>query len=318
MDLSSAWHTFARLGNSLIAALPRFLVGAVIVGIAFFVGKLVRAAVRRYAHRRREGGSFELAIGRLVMAAAILVGILIGATVAFPTFTPADMVSALGIGGIAIGFAFKDIFQNFLAGILLLITKPFIVGDQIEYKDYEGTVEDIQTRATMIKTYDGRRVVIPNAELFINPVTVNTAFPQRRWEYDIGIGYGDDIEKARKIILDVLRDVETVDPDPQADAIVIKLDESSVNIRARWWSSSRIADVLLGQDKVLTEVKSRLQGAGIDLPYPTRQVLFHDQTESTDGIRAKQREGWPSRGKDDPPPRQRDQGGTKPAVTSSP
>src|SRR3954467_5372839 len=121
MDLTSAWHTFARLGNSLIAALPRFLVGLLIVAIAILIGKVVRAAVRRAARRRQEGGSFELAVGRLVMAAAILVGILIGATVAFPTFTPADMVSALGIGGIAIGFAFKDIFQNFLAGILLLI-----------------------------------------------------------------------------------------------------------------------------------------------------------------------------------------------------
>jgi small conductance mechanosensitive channel len=281
------------------------------------VGDGVRAGLARAARRRREGGSFELAIGRLVMAGAILVGVLVGATVAFPTFTPADMVSALGIGGIAIGFAFKDIFQNFLAGILLLITKPFVVGDQIEYKEYEGDVEDIQTRATMIKTYDGRRVVIPNAELFINPVTVNTSFPQRRWEYDIGIGYGDDIEKAKKIILDVLKEVETVDPDPKADAIVVKLDESSVNIRARWWSSSRIADVLLAQDKVLSEVKHRLQAAGIDLPYPTRQVLFHDQTESTDGTRASQREGWPSRGKDDPPPRKRDQGGTSPTETRS-
>ena len=93
---------------------------------------------------------------------------LIAVTAAFPSFTPADLVGALGIGGVAIGFAFKDIFQNYLAGLLILVTRPFVVGDQIRFKDYEGTVEDIQTRATFIKTYDGRRVIIPNGDLNTN------------------------------------------------------------------------------------------------------------------------------------------------------
>ena len=142
-------------------------------------------------------------------------------------------MSALGIGSVAIGFAFKDIFQNFLAGILILITKPFRVNDQIVFKEYEGTVEDIQTRATYLKTYDGRRVVLPNGELFTNSVTVNTAFAQRRMEYDVGIEYGADIDRARGIILDILQRTEGVDPDPKADVIVVRLAESDVRLRAR-------------------------------------------------------------------------------------
>jgi small-conductance mechanosensitive channel len=283
--------------------LPRLVVAVVVVVLAILVGRAVRGTVRRAAARRGEETSLEIALGRLAMASAVLIGLLVGVTVLFPTVSPGDMVGALGVGGIAAGFAFKDIFQNFLAGVLLLITKPFVVGDQIVFRDFEGNVEQIQTRATLIKTYDGRRVVIPNAELFVNPVIVNTAFPQRRMEYDIGIGYGDDIEKAKEIILAVMREAEGVAPDPQADVIVVDLDDSAVKLRARWWSDARIADVLLAQDRVLCAAKQRLQAAGIDLPFPTRQILFHDQTESTDGDRSRQREGWPSRGDDDPPPR---------------
>ena len=90
--------------------------------------------------------------------------------------------------------------QNFLAGILILLTEPFEINDQIVFKSFEGTVENIETRATTIRTYDGRRIVIPNAELFTNSVTVNTAFDKRRIEYDFGIGYGDDIDHAKQLI----------------------------------------------------------------------------------------------------------------------
>jgi small-conductance mechanosensitive channel len=202
-DLSAAWETVQRMLNGFAAALPRLVLALVVVALFFFVAKGVRAVIRRNAQRRGEQKTLELAIGRLPQVAILVVGVLIAITAAFPSFTPANLVSTLGIGGVAVGFAFKDIFQNFLAGLLILVTRPFRVGDQIRYKDYEGTVEDIQTRATYVKTYDGRRVIIPNGELYTNSVTVNPAFPQRRWRYDIGIGYGDDIERARAIILRV-------------------------------------------------------------------------------------------------------------------
>ena len=302
-DFSQAWHTVHRMGDGFVVALPRFVLATVIILLFYLVGKGVRSLVRRYAQRRGKHHALELAVGRLAQAVIILVGALIAVTAAFPSFTPANLISTLGIGGVAIGFAFKDIFQNFLAGILILFTRPFQVGDQIRFKDYEGTVEDIQTRATYIKTYDGRRVIIPNGELYINSVTVNTAFPKRRWQYDIGIGYGDDVEKARQIILQALRDAEDVSPDPQADVIVVELAESWVSLRARWWTTSHMSDGLTAQDRVLSAIKRELVAAGIDLPFPTRQILFHDQTEATDGDRRRQREGWPPGDTDVPEPR---------------
>jgi small-conductance mechanosensitive channel len=214
------------------------------------------------------------------------------------------LVQLLGISGVAIGFAFRDILQNFLAGILILLTEPFHIDDQIVFKDFEGTVENIQTRATTIRTYDGRRIVIPNSELFTNSLTVNTAFDNRRLQYDIGIGYGDDIDRAKQVILEAIASVDGVLREPSPDALVVGLAESTVNIRARWWiSPPRRADALETQDKVLTAIKKKLTANGIDLPFPTQQILFHDQTEETDGESDRQREGWPAGKKEVPQPR---------------
>ena len=298
LDLTEAWETVRQLLDGFVALLPRLLLAFIIVALFFLVAIVVRGGARRFALRRGGQRALELAIGRLAQAAIMLIGLLIAVTAVFPSFTPANLVGTLGIGGVAIGFAFKDIFQNFLAGILILATRPFRVGDQIIFRDYEGTVEDIQTRATFLKTYDGRRVIIPNGELYINSVTVNTAFAKRRWEYDITIGYGDDIELARRVILQALEQADDVSPDPKADVIVVDLAESGLTLRARWWTHSGIADGLNAQDRVLTRVKQALNAAGVDLPFPTHQILFHDQTEDADGDRSRQREGWPAARRD--------------------
>ncbi|MEO0805848.1 MAG: mechanosensitive ion channel family protein [Cyanobacteria bacterium J06643_4] len=301
VSLSAATQTISDMATGAIALLPNLVIGVVIFIIFWVVGRLVRSFVRKQT-RDRDTRNVGLVFGRLSQGALVIVGFLIAATVVFPEFAPADALAALGIGGVAIGFAFKDILQNFLAGILILLTEPFQLDDQIIFGDYEGTVEHIQTRATTIRTYDGRRVVIPNAELFTNAVMVNTAYDQRRLQYDIGIGYGDDIAKAKEIILETLNGHDEVLKNPEPEALVVELAGSSINIRARWWiQSPRRADVVSSMDWILENICNRLVAAGIDLPFPTQQVLFHDQTEETDGNRAKQREGWPVQPEGNPP-----------------
>ncbi|MFC6223028.1 mechanosensitive ion channel family protein [Hymenobacter artigasi] len=301
MDFSIAWQKINQMGRDFMALLPNLLFGLVVFVVFIFIARGVKALVERLVQNRGQSQSLKLLLSRLSYVAALLLGILVTVTIMVPSFTPASLISALGVGGVAIGFAFKDIFQNFLAGVLLLVTEPFRIDDQIKYKDFEGTVETIQTRATTIRTYDGRRVVIPNAELFINAVTVNTAYDKRRLQYDIGIGYGDDIDKARQLIMEAMKGVEGVLTDPAPEALVVDLAGSSVNIRARWWiNPPRRADIMGAQDRVLEAIKNTLTAHGIDLPFPTQQILWHDQTEATDGDRKSQREGWPA-GKGDVP-----------------
>ena len=118
----------------------------------------------------------------------------------------------------------------------------------------------------------------------------------------MGIGYADDIDTACRVMLDAVRGIDGVKQDPPPDAVPWALDASTVNIKLRWWTDSRRASVVATQGKVIAAVKQALNDAGIDIAYPTRVVLFHDQTESTDGDRRRQREGWPA-GEAPPQPR---------------
>ena len=301
-DLSEVTTTVQAMINGFLERLPYLAIALIVFVVFLFVGKGVRAAVRSLAQRSSSHRNLGLVLGRLAQSAIIFVGLLIALVIAIPGFTPGELVGLLGLSGVAIGFAFRDILQNFLAGILLLLAEPFRVGDQIVINDFEGTVEEIQTRATFIKTYDGRRVVIPNSNLFTSSVTVNTAYEIRRLEYDVGIGYGDDVARAKSLMLEAVRETDALD-DPAPEALVVDLAGSSVNVRIRWWiKPPRRAEVVASIDSVLAAVRDKLTANGIDLPFPTRQILFHDQTEETDGDRARQREGWPKGGADAPRP----------------
>lgn len=294
IDLAVAYTRFQDLLANLLRMLPSLAVGAVVLVITLLLARGVKSIVQRTAIPRKHR-NLALVLGRLSQWAVILLGLLVSVTIAFPSFTPANLISALGITGIAIGFAFRDIFENFLAGILILITEPFRINDQIVFGGYEGTVEEIETRATKIRTYDGRLVVIPNSALFKNAVLVNTGFDHRRMEYDFGIGYGDDIDLAKQVMLKTAQACEGVLAKPEPDVLTIGFAASSVTIRLRWWiQPPRRADALHIADIVLTAVRKALLREGIDLPFPTQHVLFHDQTEEWDGDRSRQREGWPA------------------------
>ncbi|MBD2252149.1 mechanosensitive ion channel family protein [Nostoc parmelioides] len=303
-EISTAWDKVQSMINGFIALLPNIVLALIVFLIFLFIASRIKALVKRLTRNRRSARNLGLVLGRLAQGVTILIGLFIALSIVIPTFRAGDLVQLLGISGVAIGFAFRDILQNFLSGILILLTEPFQIDDQIVFKGFEGTVENIETRATTIRTYDGRRIVIPNSELFTNSVTVNTAFDNRRLEYDVGIGYGDDIDLAKQLMLDALYSIDEVLKDPAPDVLAMELAESTVNIRVRWWiKPPRRADDLSSRDKVISAIKKTLVANGIDLPFPTQQILFHDQTEETDGDRSRQREGWPGGKTEVPKPR---------------
>lgn len=279
--------------------LPNIIVAIVLFALVFAIGWAVERAFRRWAEKHQRS-NLGAVLGSFVKWLILLIGGLLALTIVIPSLNPGDLIAGLGIGSVAIGFAFKDILQNWLAGLLILIQRPFGVGDQIVVDGYEGTVEWIETRATIIAMYDGRRVIIPNASVYSNAVTVNTARSARRSQYDVGIGYGDDIAGARRVILDALKNVEGIEAEPAPEVLVWDLAGSSVNLRVRWWTQSKRTNVVHVQAAVLEAMKVALDKMGIDMPYPTQVVLLHDQTEETDGVRGMQREGWPRRQGEEP------------------
>lgn len=282
-----------------IRLIPNLISAAIVLLVMYGIARLVSYGVTRTL--ARHGRPALANVGATLLRWSIMIlAFLLAATIVLPSLRPGDLLSGLGIGSVAIGFAFKDILQNLLSGVLILIRQPFRVGDQIVVNGFEGTVEDIETRATFIKTYDGRRVVIPNAQIYTGTLTVNTAFDLRRSEYDIGIGCNDDWDKAMQLMIEAARSCDGVLSDPAPEAIPVGIDAYQNTIRLRWWTKPERIDVITTQGRVIVAAYKALDAAGIDMPYPTQVHLWHDQTEATDGDRRTQREGWPA-GKGDVP-----------------
>jgi small conductance mechanosensitive channel len=172
IDLSNAWKAGARIINTGIALLPNIVLALIIFILFLILASASKSLTRRFSLRRRTHQGVALLISRLVQTSIVVLGFLIAFSVVAPSFQAADLIKMLGVGSVAIGFAFQNILQNFLAGILLLVNEPFQLGDLISVTGIEGTVDDVQARATVVTTKEGRRVVIPNAVLFTNPVAV--------------------------------------------------------------------------------------------------------------------------------------------------
>ena len=298
VDPETVWRTIDGLVDGFVERLPYFAIGLVVLFLFYLLAKFVRSLIRKFTDDRKSANLGRV-LGRIAQWVIIFVGLMVALAIIAPSVKPGDLLKTLGIGGVAIGFAFKDILQNFFAGILILLREPFRVGDQIVSGDYEGTVESIETRATMLKTYAGHRVVIPNSQVYTSAVQVKTHYDTAREQYTVGVGYGDDLTEACRIILDTASQCDGVLSDPSPDVLVTELAGSTVNITVRWWSKPDRASTVKTKSNVIKAIKLALDQAAIDMAYPTQVVLFHDQTEATDGDRTQQREGWPAG--DNPP-----------------
>jgi small conductance mechanosensitive channel len=253
-SLSKLFESARRMVETVISRLPSLIL-AIIVFFAFYVFSLFASRfIRRSTHRENLGMVFS----RLISAATILLGLLVGVSIVAPSFQATDLIKILGIGGVAIGFAFQNILQNFLAGLLLLWAEPFRVNDEIKVDTYEGTVEEIQTRATIIKTYDERRVVIPNADLFTHSVTVNTARDVRRWQYDLTLKNISNLGELKTRIIRSVGAVPGTLQDPRPEALVLNLndaDPTALTIRVLWWTKApRQHEMMTSYDGVLTAI----------------------------------------------------------------
>ena len=169
---SNAWNGATRIVDNFLTLLPNLVLGVIAFVIFLILASVAKSATRRFVGQRKTHKNLSVLLGQIAYAVALILGSLIAISIVAPSFHAGDLMKILGIGSVAVGFAFQNILQNFLAGILLLLQEPFELGDWISVTGIEGRVDDIQTRATIVATKDGRRVVIPNAVLFTSPVSV--------------------------------------------------------------------------------------------------------------------------------------------------
>ncbi|WP_345265386.1 mechanosensitive ion channel family protein [Nibrella viscosa] len=280
--LKTIWQAFREMGESVLERLPYVGVGVIVFFLFLLISRPIRSVVRNLGTRIHAlDVSLADLLGKLAGALTVVLGFFAAAVVIFPAFRPGDLIAGLGITSVAIGFAFKDILQNFFAGILILLRRPFRVGDQIRVKDFEGTVEEITTRSTRLKTYDGERAILPNGDVYTSAVLVRTAYEKRRAKMVIGIGYEDSIDEARQIIRQVVESTEGVLPDPGPWIYVSELAPSSVNFTVYFWAESHQANVLKVSDQVMSRIKLALDQAKIDMPYPHTVLLMKSTLDNS-------------------------------------
>ncbi|MEQ8439742.1 MAG: mechanosensitive ion channel family protein [Ilumatobacter fluminis] len=255
----------SSLWESTLDFVPRIGVAAVIVAAGWAASRGLRWLLHRYL-RRRQTPSFATVMSKIGGWIFLTVVVLIALAITFPSVRPVDLLAGLGFFSIAVGFAFQDILENTLSGMLLLFRQPFRSGDQIEVMGQSGTVEGITIRETRIIRYDGELVVIPNRDVYKNEIVVHTYRDDHRQEFVVGIAYENDAEEATTAIIAALRSVDGVRLDPPPMALVENLNVSTVDIVAMFWTSARRFDSLLVKDAAIKAVKRRLDDAGIEMP----------------------------------------------------
>lgn len=211
---------------------------------------------------------------RMLLAVAVWIGgLLLTAAVLFPSIAAADVLAALGLASVAVGVAFRDIFQNFFAGVLILLREPFRIGDYIHSGELEGRVEHITMRDSRIRRTDGQLMIAPNHSLLQNAVTVRTSQSVRRTAIDVSVAYGSDADRAREVIAEAVRQVDSVRDDVRDVQVFARaLGADGVVFEVAWWTGSRPVDIRASRDQVARAAKRALDQAGIVIPFPQRTL----------------------------------------------
>ena len=266
---AQVWATFDTWGADFIALIPNIVVSA-IVAVFFLLAAWIAARAVGATVRRRGRVDLARMLASLAYWLVLLFGFLVVITILLPSMHPVDLFASLGIGSIAIGFALKDLLQNWIAGFLILLRRPFRRGDQIKIGDIEGTVQAVETRATLVKTYAGRLVIIPNSDIYTRAVTIHTAYPARRSELTIPVGLEADLETVIRVFQEAVRDVADVLDEPPPDVLPWEFKDNNVNVLVRWWTKPQRAYEVRTRAGVLFAVKRAAEAEGIALPADTK------------------------------------------------
>ncbi|NWG08373.1 MAG: mechanosensitive ion channel [Chloroflexi bacterium] len=260
--------------DNFIKGIPNLLTALVIFVVSIYLAAVVSRIVRRVLALRKAPEGVTHLLSQLTRWAVIIAGTI---TALQRFFDVTAFLAGLGIIGFTVGFALQDVMKNFAAGIILLIQQPFHIGDAIGVKEYEGTVMEIDLRATEMKTFDGRIVILPNAEVLANPIVNYTRADRRRVDLLVGIPYETDAETARKAVLEAIKGVPGIVAEPEAMVGFSSFGDSTLQLSAFFWIDMTKTNPLAAKDEALTRIKATLENRGIHNSLPAQIVYLQTQ-----------------------------------------
>ncbi len=282
--LDTVVNSLQDLLGSAIKIFPAIITALVIIMLTRYAAQFTRNIADQIGKKTLQSKSLQFLLRKTAHITTWIVGIVFACVVAFPGLRLGDIIATLGLGSVAVGFAFQDIFKNFLSGILILIQRPFRIDDQIIVGDYEGTVEQIDLRTTQIRTYDGERILMPNSEVYTSAVQVRTAFDQRRTDLAVGVDYNTSLPEAKHILQKTIQNVEGVLENKPPEIDLVGFGDSSIDFIVRYWTNPRQPQVRQVQTRAIMAIKEALDAADIGIPYPIRTLYFYNQDKYNDYI----------------------------------
>lgn len=274
-----------------IKLIPAILGALILIFLTRYAAKFVEQLVEKIGQKTLRSQSLQLLITKTSYVGVWVVGVVLACVITFPGLRLGDVIATLGLSSVAIGFAFQDIFKNFLAGILLLLQEPFKIHDQVIIGDYEGTVERIDIRITKIRTYKGEQVLIPNSTVFTSAVQVRTAFNSRRTDLAVGVDYNTSLREAYQLLRQTISQVEGVLENPEIEIDLVSFGDSSIDFVVRYWTKPRQQEVRYIQTQAIMAIKEAFDQAEINIPYPIRTLYFYNQDKYNDYLPASNSDG---------------------------
>jgi small conductance mechanosensitive channel len=266
-QLQPTWDRLQGMGYGVVAKLPLLAVALLIVILAFWLGARL-ASWGGPAFLTTRNPFLQGLIRRFVQSLVVVVGIILALDLLDATALVGALVGTAGLAGLAIGFAFKDIVENYLAGTILALRQPFAKNDHIRVDQFEGKVVRLTPRETILMSLDGNHIRLPNALIFRSPLVNFTRNPLRRFAFMLGLGTNDDLVQARRVAVHALVVMDGVLNDPAPQAIVMDVGDSTVTVEVSGWIDQSKVDWSRARGEAIRLVKTALEDAGLTLPSP--------------------------------------------------
>jgi small conductance mechanosensitive channel len=262
-------------GEHLILMLPNLVVALILLIITFTLARIIRNGLDKVVGRISHSAAINNLISTIIYLALLAVGFFFVLSVLQLDKMVISLLAGVGIIGLALGFAFQDIAANFISGIIIAVHKPFGVGDMIETNDYFGVIERVSLRTLDIRKPSGELVKLPNKMVFENPVTNFSSSGTRRLDLDVGVSYGEDLERVQQIVIEALQDVKNRVKTREIEVMYDAFNDSSIDFKARFWISySRQLDFVSAKSDAIIKIKKAFDANDIMIPFPIRTLDF--------------------------------------------
>ncbi|MEQ8625273.1 MAG: mechanosensitive ion channel [Vicingaceae bacterium] len=258
-----------------IAMLPNLAVAILILIVFYFVARFVRKGVSKMLPNISRNKSLNHLIANVVYITVVVIGTFVALEVLELEKTVTSLLAGVGVIGLALGFAFQDTAANFVSGIIMAVRSPINIGDIIESGNVMGVVQRINLRATEVHTFQGVLVVIPNRDVFQNPLYNYTHSGMRRVDLECGISYGDDLEKVKEVSIAAIEKAEGIDTKKGVTFFFNGFGDSSINFVVRAWAKDiQQAGFLAVQSNMIISLKNAFDENDIMIPFPIRTLDF--------------------------------------------